>query len=123
MSDIKRYRKRPVAVEAMQLAGTAADCAKVTDWLEENGCPLLVGDYTEPDTLRYRGQAPSDNSRPDKGIYIDPATGALMIRTLEGDMRASYGDWIIRGVEGEFYPIKPGIFEATYEALEADGDE
>jgi hypothetical protein len=42
----------------------------------------------------------------------------LMIKTLEGDFTASPGDWIIKGVKGEFYPCKPDIFEATYE-LEA----
>lgn len=40
---------------------------------------------------------------------------ALYLMTLEGEMRASVGDWIIRGVQGEFYPCKPDIFEATYE--------
>lgn len=43
--------------------------------------------------------------------------GDVMIRTLEGDMRAREGDWIIRGVQGEFYPCKPDIFEETYEAV------
>ena len=37
------------------------------------------------------------------------------IHTLEGFMRVTPGDWIIRGVKGEFYPCKPDIFEATYE--------
>ena len=41
------------------------------------------------------------------------------IRTLEGTMYAVPGDWIIRGVKGEFYPCKPDIFEATYEPAEA----
>lgn len=41
--------------------------------------------------------------------------GALVIHTLEGDMRANPGDWIIRGVKGEVYPCKPDIFECTYE--------
>ena len=40
----------------------------------------------------------------------------VVISTLEGDLTASPGDWIIRGVKGEFYPCKPDIFEATYEA-------
>jgi hypothetical protein len=40
------------------------------------------------------------------------------IHTLEGTMTASPNDWIIRGVKGEFYPCKPDIFEATYEAVE-----
>lgn len=45
----------------------------------------------------------------------DLNTGELEIPTLEGTMRAAPGDWVIRGVEGEFYPCKPSIFEATYE--------
>lgn len=39
----------------------------------------------------------------------------IIIKTLEGDHTANPGDWIIRGVQGEFYPCKPNIFEATYE--------
>jgi hypothetical protein len=39
----------------------------------------------------------------------------VLIRTLEGTMSAVHGDWIIRGVKGEFYPCKPDIFAATYE--------
>lgn len=42
----------------------------------------------------------------------------LIIRTLEGDMIANVGDWIIKGVAGEVYPCKPDIFEATYEPVE-----
>jgi hypothetical protein len=41
-----------------------------------------------------------------------------VIHTLEGDHLANYGDWIIRGVKGEFYPCKPDIFEQTYELVE-----
>ena len=47
------------------------------------------------------------------------ATGSsLVIPTLEGDHQASIGDWIIKGVKGEFYPCKPDIFEATHEPAE-----
>jgi hypothetical protein len=42
----------------------------------------------------------------------------LRIETLEGTMTADSGDWIIKGVAGEFYPCKPGIFAATYEAVD-----
>ena len=42
----------------------------------------------------------------------------ILIPTLEGDMWADVGDWIIKGVQGEFYPIKPDIFEETYELVE-----
>ena len=46
----------------------------------------------------------------------------LYINTLEGEMRASVGDWIIKGVKGEFYPCKPDIFEATYEPEQSQAD-
>lgn len=45
----------------------------------------------------------------------NPRDRYALIKTLEGEMRANYGDWIIRGVEGEIYPCKNSIFEATYE--------
>ena len=41
----------------------------------------------------------------------------LIIHTLEGDHLTNYGDWIIKGVKGEFYPIKNDIFEMTYEKV------
>ncbi len=43
------------------------------------------------------------------------AENAILIDTLEGEMRANVGDWIIRGVKGEIYPCKPDIFAATYD--------
>jgi hypothetical protein len=42
----------------------------------------------------------------------------MFIKTLEGDMFAHVGDYIIKGVQGEFYPCKPDIFEETYEIVE-----
>lgn len=45
----------------------------------------------------------------------EPTLGT--IKTLEGEMKVSNGDWIIKGVNGEFYPCKPDIFEKTYEAV------
>lgn len=44
-------------------------------------------------------------------------SGSLRIATLEGDMECRMGDWIIKGVNGEFYPCKPDIFEKTYETV------
>lgn len=49
--------------------------------------------------------------------------GVLFIHTLEGSLRATVGDFILRGVKGEFYPCKPDIFAATYELVEDDGEE
>ena len=50
-----------------------------------------------------------------KGADFVDGKPVLIIQTLEGDMTATLGDWIIKGVKGEFYPCKPDIFEATYE--------
>jgi hypothetical protein len=80
-----RFRKRPVEVEALRYDGQNG--ASVLTWIE------LWEGHRRGFDLGY----------------------ALRISTLEGDMRADPGDWIIRGVQGEFYPCKPEIFAATYE--------
>lgn len=49
---------------------------------------------------------------------IDITSGVLIIKTLEGDMVASTGDYIIRGLRGEYYPCKPDVFHAKYEPCE-----
>lgn len=82
-----QYRKKPVVIEAVQYLG-----------YDTNGeeCELFIGDSFES--------------------HI-PTQDKIEIRTLEGPITASKGDWIIKGVQGEFYPCKPDIFEATYEAV------
>jgi hypothetical protein len=88
----KRFRKLPVEIEAMQWNGDNGSA--VYDW-------MLVND--EKAFLRK----------------IDDERGhSLAIDTLEGVMRANKNDWIIRGVNGEFYPCKPDIFEKTYQAVD-----
>ena len=57
------------------------------------------------------------NAVMDGTIQIISTYGAV-ITTLQGTMTASAGDWIVLGVEGEFYPVKPDIFEKTYEPLD-----
>lgn len=52
------------------------------------------------------------------GIDVRVHEGYLLIPTLEGVMQASEGDYIIKGVQSEFYPCKPDIFEKTYERVE-----
>ena len=105
-----KYRKKPVVIEARQLIGTPAETHAVYRWVEENTAgsfePLAVLDGEKP--------------APESGVSIDPSDGALLIATLEGVMKANYGDWIIRGIKGEFYSCKPEIFEATYEKEEDD---
>jgi len=86
-----KFRKKPVEIEARQFVGD--NLAEILQWAV--------------------------------GISKESAVGCaamnmpLFIPTLEGDMRADIGDWIIKGVKGEFYPCKPDIFEATYEAVDA----
>lgn len=86
----QRFRKRPIVIEAVQLDGTQEA------W--EAAIQFLGGSATGA----FNG---SDG----------PYKGWLYIDTLEGQMTALNGDWIIKGVQGEFYPCKPDIFAATYE--------
>lgn len=55
---------------------------------------------------------------PTATFSVDGKGAYLTIPTLEGDHRADVGDWIIKGVKGEFYPCKPDIFAATYDPVE-----
>lgn len=87
-----KYRKKPVEVEAMQF--TPDTVHEVLAFVESNGA------YSEFE--EYPGRIP----------------GHFKIYTAEGIMRAQEGDWIIKGIKGEFYPCKPDIFEATYELVE-----
>jgi len=104
MSDL--YRKRPVVIESRQFIGPTADIMNVYQWVESH-----VGSFD-----------PLSEDKPISGVSIDPATGHILIATLEGVMQAKLGDWIIKGVQGEFYPCKPDIFEATYEKVEVDDE-
>lgn len=68
--------------------------------------------------------APSaEQIRAEFGDAIHFDIGCLRIDTLEGTMRANVGDWIVRGVESEVYPVKPAIFAKTYEPVVAPAAE
>jgi len=85
------FRKKPIEIEARQFVAHNADA--LLEWINSGG--------SRPAYLVPRGRFTDD---------------ALIIQTLEGDHRADLGDWIIKGVKGEFYPCKPDIFDMTYEA-------
>lgn len=87
-----KYRKRPVVIEAMQFTGD--------NWVDLYAFTL---DYEDEDGKR---------------AVFGPKRG--VIPTREGKHEVSISDWVIKGIEGEFYPCKPSIFEATYEAVEED---
>ena len=83
-----RFRKIPVVIEAYQYDGDVAEAIKWANNVSEGfGTGLIYNN------------------------------GALNIKTLEGTMEVGYLDWIICGVNGEFYPCKPDIFEKTYERV------
>lgn len=98
---VRKFRKKPVVIEAMQWDGSAESATPIVNWaLSHDGLSvryhehLMDGDFI---------------AHPDPYLWVD---------TLEGRMIASAGDWIIRGINGEFYPCKPDIFAKTYEAVE-----
>ena len=105
MSAPQKFRKKPVVIEAMQFTGGATQATPIIDW-------ILAGDGTAD----WREERPEIRvSGGELAQRFDAEH--LTIQTLEGHMRADVGDWIIRGVAGEFYPCKPDIFAATYEAI------
>lgn len=85
----KKYRKKPVVIEALQFDGTETSAYDLIDWIDQDA-------------------AGND------AVY-DPYDNSVGIKTLEGVMSVLPGDYVIRGVQGEFYPVKPEIFTATYE--------
>jgi hypothetical protein len=87
------YRKKPVVIEARRVAGMPINVYAVADW---------CGGKVDTETAADRRS-------------IVPF---ILIDTLEGTMKANEGDWIIKGVNGEFYPCKPDVFSKTYEPVE-----
>lgn len=77
------------------------------------------------DAIRYDSEDKAYELAEMCGGYVTLTTGlySIVIPTLEGDHLASLGDWIIKGVKGEFYPIKHDIFEMTYEEVKEDDAE
>lgn len=87
---VQKYRKKPVEVDAVQLTDEA-DFVAIAEW-----CGGQLG----------------------HGVYDGRFDTLIFLVTLEGTMAADPGDWIIRGVKGEFYACKPDIFAMTYEGVE-----
>ena len=94
-----KYRKKPVIIEAVKYVKSMNELNILAFMKcgDPNNIGCLPNHYIDPDYKR--------------GL----ANNSLQIHTLEGIMTASDGDYIIKGVDGEFYPCKPDIFEKTYE--------
>lgn len=88
---MKKFRKKPVVIEAVKFTGA-----------------------NQREVLSFCRPALSETALDGAEMMKLP----VIIPTLEGELTASPGDWIIKGVKGEFYPCKPDIFEATYDAVE-----
>lgn len=86
-----KFRKKPVVIEAVQWDGD--NFIELSRWAHANLHPAA-------------------------DLIITGNSDCLMVRTIEGILHASLGDWIIRGVKNEYYPCKPDIFEATYEPVD-----
>ena len=94
-----KFRKKPVVIEAVRWNAETKNFDEVMNFMQDfHGNKL---NYENAEELAYKSKE-------------------LHIRTLEGVMTASNLDWIIKGVNGEFYPCKPDIFEKTYEAVEEE---
>ena len=98
MSKPLKYRKKPVEIEAMRFYADHLVMTEVARW-----CGGRINSEAKA----------SDHT--DVAYWID-------IPTLEGVMKASPGDYIIKGVQGEFYPIKEAIFLETYERVGVRGE-
>lgn len=69
------------------------------------------------EAVQFDGTLESIACLPITEVSQEFTSDTCQIKTLEGVMTADKGDWIIKGVKGEFYPCKPDIFEATYEPV------
>ena len=90
-----KHRKRPVVIEAVRYTGDNGN--DIWNWVQESA----------PGTLRCLDA--------DRDFRGQPKI--LEIKTLDGTMIANVGDWIVKGVKGEFYPVKNDVFLATYEIV------
>lgn len=90
-----KYRKKPVEIEAIRLTED-----NISECFEFIGLPL------KPEEEDYFND------------FVRKYSGGMYISTLEGRMFANFGDYIIKGVKGEYYPCKPDIFEMTYEKVD-----
>lgn len=100
-----KFRTKPVVIEAKQWFPPGDDRHDPSMWRDIRNEP------NGPDRVLRNGDVYQFSPVPGMGDDV------FIIRTLEGQLEVSPGDWIITGVKGEKYPCKPDIFEATYEPV------
>ena len=94
-----KYQKKPVVIEAVQYTGGEQNTVALIDWIKGVDSSTVYH-LVAPQIMREV-----------------EAAGGISIKTIEGTMIAQQGDWIIKGIKGEFYPCKPDIFAATYDSV------
>lgn len=92
-----KYRKKPIVVEAIQWTGSNLE--EIRNFVGND----LIENYIEHFDIER--------------TLIKQTLAGIAINTLEGTMMVNYGDYIIKGVNNEFYPCKPDIFKQTYEEV------
>lgn len=95
-----KYRKKPVVIEAIRY-----------QIIKEIACKF--GIHKESNSM----EVAKFMKLPMQHVHFDSKGEYIEIETLEGTLRASIGDYIIKGVNGEFYPCRPDIFDKTYEEV------
>lgn len=101
-----RYTKKPVTIDAMQWHGSDSDAHHVVLWILNSG-----------GKAHYQS-TPIQAPGPGRGITEVPPH--IVIETLEGNMKAFPGDYVIKGIKGEFYPHQGAFFLEAYEPAEED---
>ena len=96
---VRKYVKKPIPIEAIQFFYSNKESMKELN----NFCGSKITSHCDVGDVLF-------------DIHNDCPT-LLYVKTLEGDMRISHGDFIIKGISGEFYPCKEDIFKATYEEV------
>lgn len=132
MNAPQKFRKKPVVIEAMQWDGTAATAESLWQWTRfvwtrhENGNPKMVStDFMvlgDDDSYEVFGGWDEDYE-PVPGNEVEQRIAEGYSAVIRDRLHATWvnvrtGDWIIKGIEGEFYPCRADVFAATYEAVD-----
>jgi hypothetical protein len=99
--DARRYRKRPVEVEAVQV--TAENVNDVCGWINDG-----VDEMKQPDAR---------SAVYERFFFGRPETMVVTVPTLHGDAEAVEGEWVVRGPKGDFWPVRGDIFEESYQEV------
>ena len=98
---VKKFRKKPLIVEAAQFTGDKESAEEIKAWVEKNWSKVEVADYSYEEKYGY---------------------DCLEIETPDDDWELDVGDWLVKGVDGSLYPVKDETFKKVYEPVSEDTD-